>query len=321
MFRWAAILGLAGLAIATGVIIWSGFAQVVDALSQAGWAIPAVAAFHFLPLAVASEGWRVLTPGKNKPSSLRFIYFMWIRAAINNLMPVARIGGEFAAVRLMTAYGMRRSAAIASTVVETTLSIGAIFVFVALGILLFAVRVNEADAVMQLMWGFVVMAPFLGAFIIVQRIGLFGVLLRIFRLFFRDKWKGLAGDAARLDKAVITLYRRRGRLFICALCQFVSWTLGTGEIWIALTFLGQPLPLLEAFMLEGVIQGTASAAFAVPGALGVQEAGFLVFGGMLGLPHDTAAALAIIRRCRDIICYGPGLIVWQIHEGRKLFKS
>jgi uncharacterized membrane protein YbhN (UPF0104 family) len=74
-------------------------------------------------------------------------------------------------------------------------------------------------------------------------------------------------------------------------------------------------------MIEALIQGAASAAFAVPGALGVQEAGFLVFGGMLGLPPEMAAALAVMRRCRDLICYAPGLIAWQAHEGKRLLKS
>jgi len=73
-------------------------------------------------------------------------------------------------------------------------------------------------------------------------------------------------------------------------------------------------------MIEALIQGSATAAFAVPGALGVQEAGFLVFGGMLGLPAETAAALAVMRRCRDLICYAPALIAWQAHEGKKLLR-
>ena len=73
-------------------------------------------------------------------------------------------------------------------------------------------------------------------------------------------------------------------------------------------------------MIEALIQGSVSAGFAIPAALGVQEAGFLVFGGMLGLPHDVAAALAVIRRCRDLLCYAPGLVVWQLHEGKRLLR-
>ena len=321
MFRWAAILGLIGLAVATGVIVWSGIDQVLLALAQAGWGIPLVAAYHFIPIVVSSAGWRVLVPGKNKLSLRTFIYFMWVRAAINNLMPVARIGGEIASVRLMTARGMRKNVAIAITISELTLSIAAIFTFIAIGIFLFALRINDQNVVRQLVWGFVVSTPIFIGLAFVQKIGFFGLLSRLFRVAFRDKWKDLAGSAARLDRAVTIIYRRKGRALECALWQFVAWVLGAFEVWLGLTFLGHPLPLIEAVMLEALIQGTIVAGFAIPAALGVQEAGYLVFGGMLGLPHEIAAALAIIRRCRDLICYVPALIAWQVDEGRKLLKS
>lgn len=321
MFRLAALLGLAGLAAATGVIVWSGWAQVAQALAQAGlWGIVATSLFHFLPLIVSSAGWQVLMPGKHRPSLAMFVYFMWVRAAVNNLMPVARIGGEIAAVRVMTAHGMRKNLAIAITVVELTLSIAAIFVFVALGVLLFALRVSDHNTATQLGWGLLLSLPLIGALAVVQKIGFFGMLSRLFRAAFRDKWASIAGNAARLDRAVATFYRRRGRAVACGLMQFVAWSLGSVEIWLALNFLGHPLPLIEAAMIEALIQGSVTAGFAIPGALGVQEAGFLFFGGMLGLPPGTAAALAVMRRCRDLICYAPGLIAWQMHEGKRLLR-
>jgi putative membrane protein len=320
MFRWAAIFGLIGLVLATGLIVWSGWDEVLAALSEAGWqGIFAVAAFHLLPLSASAIGWRVLIPGKNRLSLPKFMYFMWIRAAINNLMPVARIGGEIATVRLMIAEGMRKSTAISSIVVELTLSVASIFLFIAIGVFLFAVRVNNENVTMQLAWGLVLSTPLIGALLAVQKIGFFSLMARLFRALFRDRWSSMAGDAALLDRAVGAVYRRRGRVMVCFFWQFLSWALGPFEIWMALHFLGHPLGLVEAVMIEALIQASVSVAFAVPAALGVQEAGFLVFGGMLGLPHDVAAALAVIRRCRDLIVYSPALIVWQIQEGKRLF--
>ena len=101
----------------------------------------------------------------------------------------------------------------------------------------------------------------------------------------------------------------------------IAWFSGIGEIFLALHFLGHPLPLLQCFMIEALIQASSSVAFAVPGALGVQEAGFLLFGHMLGLSSDIAVALAVIRRCRDAIVFVPGLILWQVQEGRWLLKK
>jgi putative membrane protein len=245
---------------------------------------------------------------------------MWIRAAVNNLMPVARIGGEIAAVRVMIAHGMRKSVAVASTVVELTVSIAAVFLFVVLGVFFFALRVSDTSVVTQLTWGILLSLPLIGVLIAVQKIGFFGLLSRLFHVVFRKKWVHIAGDAAQLDRAVTTIYRRKNRIALCGLLQFASWSLGSVEVWLGLHFLGHPLPLIEAAMIEALIQASASAAFAVPGALGVQEAGFLLFGGMLGLPPGTAAALAVMRRCRDLLLYAPGLVAWQAHEGKRLLR-
>ncbi len=320
MFRWAAFLGLIGLGIATAVIVWSGWTEVLQALEKAGWGIVAVAGFHIVPLVVSSVGWHALLSAKRKASVLSFVYYMWIRAAVNDLMPVARIGGEIAAVRLMVADGMRESIAIAITVVELTLSVVAVFVFVALGALMFAVHVADADVSMQMAWGLLLSLPLIAGLIAVQRIGFFGLLYKLFRVAFRDKWASLAGSAARLDRAVTAVYKRKGRAIACTVWQFIAWVLGAGEVWLALVFLGHPLTIMECAMIEALIQGSVTAAFAIPGALGVQEAGFLLFAGMLGVPHETGAALAVIRRCRDLMCSVPGLIVWQIEEGRRLLK-
>ena len=61
----------------------------------------------------------------------------------------------------------------------------------------------------------------------------------------------------------------------------------------------------------------SSAAFIVPGALGVQEGAFLLVGATLGLDGSTALALAVARRLRDVIVFFPGLLAWQWEELRR----
>jgi glycosyltransferase 2 family protein len=65
-----------------------------------------------------------------------------------------------------------------------------------------------------------------------------------------------------------------------------------------------------------LIQAVSSAAFIVPGALGVQEAAFILIGSALGIDATIALALATARRLRDAIIYFPGLIAWQRTESR-----
>ena len=54
----------------------------------------------------------------------------------------------------------------------------------------------------------------------------------------------------------------------------------------------------------------------VPGALGALEAGYVLFGAMFGLPADTALAISLSKRVRELALGVPGLLLWQFVEGR-----
>ncbi|MBV8061630.1 MAG: flippase-like domain-containing protein [Alphaproteobacteria bacterium] len=325
MLRWAAFFGLLGLFVATGLIVWSGYDALVAALQTAGWGILWTSLFHLVSMLACVIGWRALMPGRKRISIPFLYYVLWLRAAVNNLMPVARIGGEIVAVRVMVKHRFRRSIAVASTVVELTSSVIAVFIFDILGIGLFALHVTNHDLGLKLLAGLLISVPPIAAMVYVQKLGFFGVLDKIFTVMLRDTWKDIvnnrfAGSVAMLDRAVHSLYRRYGNVVFCTVWQFIAWALGAVEIGLGLHYLGHPLDWTECVMVEALIQASASIAFAVPGAIGVQEAGFVFFGGMLGLPRETALALAVIRRCRDLIIYVPGLLVWQAQEGRWLFS-
>jgi glycosyltransferase 2 family protein len=235
-------------------------------------------------------------------------------------MPVARIGGEIIAVRVMMKHGIRKTSAISSTVVEITLSVIAVFVFDAIGIGMFTYHLGASNIALKLAGGLLLSLPVIAGLVVVQRFGFFGMLSKVFTLMFRDKWKKFAGDTAQLDRAVLNTYRRRKKILYCSFWQFVSWVSGTGEVWLALHFLGNNFSFQKAMMIEALIQATGSISFTIPGALGVQEASIVFFGQMLGLSPEIAAALAVIRRCRDVVLFVPGLLAWQIQEGHWLLK-
>jgi hypothetical protein len=64
-----------------------------------------------------------------------------------------------------------------------------------------------------------------------------------------------------------------------------------------------------------------SGAFAVPGQLGVQEGGYLIIGNLLYIPGDTAFAISLIARCRDLAIGIPALVGWQVIEARRLWRG
>ena len=73
-------------------------------------------------------------------------------------------------------------------------------------------------------------------------------------------------------------------------------------------------------MVTALVEAASSGAFLVPGALGVQEGSYVVLGKMLGLPDEVSLALALVRRARDVLVYGPALALWQLGEGHRLMS-
>jgi uncharacterized membrane protein YbhN (UPF0104 family) len=56
----------------------------------------------------------------------------------------------------------------------------------------------------------------------------------------------------------------------------------------------------------------------VPGAVGVQEGGYILLGNLLGIPGDMALALSLLRRVRELASGIPGVVAWQVVEARQL---
>jgi uncharacterized membrane protein YbhN (UPF0104 family) len=85
--------------------------------------------------------------------------------------------------------------------------------------------------------------------------------------------------------------------------------------------MGVPLGWEAAFVIESLGQAARSAGFAVPGALGVQEAGFILVGGLFAIPPETAIALSMVKRARELAIGLPGLVAWQWAEGKRLLRQ
>jgi hypothetical protein len=57
----------------------------------------------------------------------------------------------------------------------------------------------------------------------------------------------------------------------------------------------------------------------VPSALGVQEAGLIGVGLLLGLGSDVALALSLAKRMREVLFGLPSLLARQWTLGRRIF--
>lgn len=69
-------------------------------------------------------------------------------------------------------------------------------------------------------------------------------------------------------------------------------------------------------VLQSLGKPARGAAFFVPGGLGVQEGSFMLVGSALGLGPDAGLALSLVKRFRELMMGLPGLLSWQLVEGR-----
>jgi hypothetical protein len=76
----------------------------------------------------------------------------------------------------------------------------------------------------------------------------------------------------------------------------------------------------EALAIESVGQAVCAAAFLMPGALGVQEAGFIAICAVYGIPAAEALALSLVKRVPDITLGLPSVFAWHAHEARALMR-
>lgn len=314
------LLGLAGLALLTALVARQGFAVVGAALATAGWGIGVVALFHLVPMTADALAWRVLLDPAERPSMVRLLRARWIGESINSLLPAAQVGGDLVRARLAILDGVDGPRAGASVVLDLTLSILTQVAFTWIGIALLVRATGGGGAALEIALGSGLFGLLIVGFVIAQRSGLFLTIARWLERMLGSR-RGLVGSAAALDAEVVALYRRPGRLVASAAWALVAWFVGAGEIWLALRFLGQPVGPGEALLVESLSQAIRGAAFPVPGALGVQEGGFLVLGGILGLSPEVSLAVSLVRRGREILLGLPGLLAWQLVEGRRLKES
>ncbi len=240
----------------------------------------------------------------------------WIREGVNNLLPVAQIGGEVVAARLLRRWGVNLAQAVAGCVGDLTMEMLTQILFTLLGLGLLVLLVGESGVSGYVLGGLGLAAFGAAGFIAAQWFGLAGLIERgIMRLSRSFGWAPL-GEIAGLDGAIRDIYRRPGRAALACFYHSVSWLLGGVEVCLALHLLGTDVGLAEGIVIEALGQALKAAGFAIPGALGVAEGGYVVVCHLFGLSPELAIALGLVKRLREIVLGVPALLAWQWQEAR-----
>ena len=309
---------LIGIAALVAVTIWSGLDAVGHAVANVGWGIFLVVMVRGVTVSVAGMGWWLLFPSKMRPQFQTCISLRFIREAINVLLPMAQIGGDLIGTGLLTLYGVQVALAAASVIVDVLLQAATQFVFAMIGLVSLIALGADATLAWAAMLGLGLASLMLAGFYLAQGRGGQRILhIGLNRLAGDRKWSVL-GTIDAVYRNLAEIYEARSKLVGSLVVHMVGWILGVAEVLIVFAFIGSPISLAEALVIESLLHAIRGAAFAIPSALGAQEGGLVLPCAVFGIPTEQAIALSLVKRAADLGLGMPGLIGWQVLEWKHL---
>lgn len=278
--------------------------KVIRLLADVGWRVLVVVAAHLPQTLTAALGWSVLFARPERPPLGEAVRLRWIKEAVNSLLPVAQVGGDLARAKLATRSGLSLVRASASCLVDVATGTLSLLIFALCGIAALCAREGGAELSDV---GFRTVAASAGAVALIALALRLGLLRLLEKLVRRGKAPKLDG----LHAAAASFWGHPRRLIASGAWHLVSWSLGVVETYAALWALGLSPTWEMALIIEGMGVAIRALGFAVPGALGVQEGGYILVCGLFGLSAEQALALSLLRRLRELALGLPGLLVWR----------
>jgi uncharacterized protein (TIRG00374 family) len=299
-----------------------GIDTIVSNLMRFKWALLPVLAFYLFIYAFNTLGWSyAFAKPLSCAVSFKNLYAIRIIGeTLNAVVPFsASLGGEPVKAELLKRkFGIPLSDSYASIlIVHTTLWVSLnIFVIGAISVTL------ETLPLTSLLWRSVLAFLLLlavGAVLLI--LGLhYGIFKKIYALGEHFKWWGDGAKEKKtklfkLDDEIKRFYtKNRERFFLSTFFNFLGWFTGTFEVYVIAKILGMPVGLAEAWLLEALIQVLRIVTFMIPSSVGAQEGGIMLIFSQFGFAAPLSLTFAVIRRIREIIWIGLGLLLWSFYH-------
>ena len=311
------LFALTGFAILAWLLVREGLGGIVTVLTLVGLNVFWIAVYRVIPIGLDAYGWRSLFAKKKRPGFTDLVKARWLAESVNTLFPVGQVGGHILRARIIGKKSKTDNEAGATVMVDFTIGLLTQIVFTILGLGLLVQQTGRQTASTGIVIGVAVALIVVSCFFFSQKAGLFGFMAhKLNVLLQKKKSTALAGNAQNLDQKITEIYGRTNKLFACFIWRLVGWIAKSGENWLFFYFAGAPITIRDAIILESISTAFRSAAFVIPGGLGVQDGSLLFIGSILGLGPDNILALALAKRLRELIVGVPGLLWWFRVESR-----
>jgi putative membrane protein len=261
-------------------------------------------AYRFVPIALNTLAWRSLI-STARPPFRALLVLRWIGEAVNTLVPWAQVGGDVVRARLLSRRGVAVPAAAAVMVVDLVLGVLTQIVYAGVGVAAGPTRGMLASrrqfvAVVAIAAGVLVLAA--GP----------ALLHALATGPGARRWPALASRIAAFHAAFRTVAVRHRELAASSGWHLGGWLSQVGETWLVLKLCGAPVTLAGALWMDSLTGAARSLAFFVPAGIGAQELALLGLGRALGLDASALVTLALVKRLRELVTGGVGLLAWGL---------
>ncbi len=304
------MLGVALLAL---IVIDNDPSAIAASIAQLSWRLAIIVVVPALLVnTVDALGWRYAFARSDLPLTTLFPVRV-VGEAFNMITPTGTLGGEAMKSWLLRGR-LPMSETLPSLIVAKTTITMAQALLLLLGVMLARTTVAAGTPLLTAMqWLVVIEALALGIFAVAQTRGL---LRRSGRLLQR---LGVHPPAAtgevlgEVDDALGRFYREHPRRLALSIgFHFAGWLLGAVETWLILDFLGVPVSLLTATVIEAFGMAIRVATFLIPGNIGALEGGYAATFAALGLGATAGVTFSLVRRIRELTWITLGLLLFAI---------
>jgi len=301
-----------------------GPGSILSHISSMGWRFFPLLSIYLFIYAFHTLGWAYAFPGRS-PEKVRLSDLYLIRIigeTMNALIPFsASLGGEpVKADLLKRRHGVPLSETFASIlIVHATfwLSLN-IFVIGALALTL------KTEPLTPVLWKSVILFLLsLGAVAVCLILGLrLGIFTKIHELGDRLNWWGADSKQKnvqflKLDERIKSFFTSQpDRFFWSTLYNLLGWLFGLFEVYFIGKMLGMNISWAHAWLFEALIQVLRIITFFIPSSIGAQEGGIVLIFAQFGYASPVALSFALIRRIREIVWLGIGLMLWALMKNR-----
>ncbi len=252
-------------------------------------------------------------PGPRSRWLLRLFLVRIAGDAVNDITPAAGFGGEpVKAILLKRHHGVSYQESAAAVLLYTTVSCIALVVFLAAGFALvlgdprFTITFKTLAAA-----GLAALTVGIAGFFAVQRFHLTSRLgTWVARWRPARRLAGVLHHVEAFERRLVDYYARSPRRFLaCFALSAGGWLMGVVGVWVTVRFLGHPMSLLDAFVVETLAQLVRAGTFFIPASIGAQEGAFVVVFEALTGQGALGLAAALVRRGRELAWIALGLAV------------